>query len=254
MEVLLYILTTTCTINGMKKSTSGFTIVELLIAIIVIGILAAITTVAYNSIQRNAAEGSLRSDLAGAAKQLEVDKAFLRQYPASLAAADDGKGIKASSGNTLSYELIDGGKKYCLTATSSRQGVPSFNVSSENGAPQQGECPVAAPTIVSVTPVSNGGGTHSISVTITRSPRYTQLVYSIANNSAFAGSWMVGSPQQAITASISMGGTYNPTYVVQSAAPGGGYYTPGSVWYVRAKGVTSSGETLWSPVSTITIP
>lgn len=38
----------------MKKTKSGFTIVELLIVIVVIGILAAITIVAYNGIQQRA--------------------------------------------------------------------------------------------------------------------------------------------------------------------------------------------------------
>jgi len=38
----------------MKRTTSGFTIVELLIVIVVIGILAAITVVAYNGIQTRA--------------------------------------------------------------------------------------------------------------------------------------------------------------------------------------------------------
>lgn len=38
----------------MKKTSSGFTVVELLIVIVVIGILAAITIVAYNGIQNRA--------------------------------------------------------------------------------------------------------------------------------------------------------------------------------------------------------
>jgi len=49
----------------MRKSTSGFTIVELLIVIVVIGVLAAITTVSYNGIQARAKNVSIQS----AAKQ-----------------------------------------------------------------------------------------------------------------------------------------------------------------------------------------
>lgn len=47
----------------MKKSTSGFTIVELLVVIVVIGILAAITIVAYNGIQKRAAAAAQRTEL-----------------------------------------------------------------------------------------------------------------------------------------------------------------------------------------------
>jgi prepilin-type N-terminal cleavage/methylation domain-containing protein len=46
----------------MLKTKSGFTIVELLIVIVVIGILAAITIVAYNGIQDRANDTSVKSD------------------------------------------------------------------------------------------------------------------------------------------------------------------------------------------------
>lgn len=49
----------------------GFTIVELLIVIVVIGILAAITIVAFNGVQGRAHDASVRSDLAALAKQFE---------------------------------------------------------------------------------------------------------------------------------------------------------------------------------------
>ena len=55
----------------MKKQT-GFTIVELLIVIVVIGVLAAITIVAYNGIQNRAQQTALRSDFLQAVKASEL--------------------------------------------------------------------------------------------------------------------------------------------------------------------------------------
>ena len=57
-----------------SKQRSGFTIVELLIVIVIIGILAAITIVAYNGIQNRAYDTSVQSDLANTAKKLELAK------------------------------------------------------------------------------------------------------------------------------------------------------------------------------------
>ena len=56
---------------GQRKST-GFTIVELLIVIVVIGILAAIVIVAYNGVQNRANDTAVKSDLAAAAKSLQL--------------------------------------------------------------------------------------------------------------------------------------------------------------------------------------
>lgn len=66
--------------NG--PSRAGFTIVELLIVIVIIGILAAITVVAYNGIQSRAREVSLKSDLTNIAKQIELYRAD-GDYPAN---------------------------------------------------------------------------------------------------------------------------------------------------------------------------
>lgn len=64
----------------MKKQT-GFTIVELLIVIVVIGILAAITIVAYNGIQSRARDTQRISDLKSIAKAVEAYKINTGAYP-----------------------------------------------------------------------------------------------------------------------------------------------------------------------------
>lgn len=60
--------------QDVKKNNSriGFTIVELLIVIVVIGILAAITVVAYNGVQDRARQAKYNSDLAVLQKAIEA--------------------------------------------------------------------------------------------------------------------------------------------------------------------------------------
>lgn len=55
----------------MKTSRSGFTIVELVIVIAVIGILAAITVVAYNGIQEGAKDSAIRGGATQLVKALQ---------------------------------------------------------------------------------------------------------------------------------------------------------------------------------------
>lgn len=55
----------------MRKTTSGFTIVELLIVIVAIAILAAISTVAYSGIQNRANDTAVQSDLRQLASQIK---------------------------------------------------------------------------------------------------------------------------------------------------------------------------------------
>ena len=56
----------------MKKTTSGFTIIELLVVMIVIGILAAIVIVTYSGAQGRARDATRQSDTASLIKALET--------------------------------------------------------------------------------------------------------------------------------------------------------------------------------------
>lgn len=64
-----------------KGNRRGFTIVELLIVIVIIGILAAITIVAYNGIQTRSRDSRRSSDLAQMSKAIELYNADNGSYP-----------------------------------------------------------------------------------------------------------------------------------------------------------------------------
>ncbi len=126
-----------------KNKQSGFTIVELLIVIVVIGILAAITIVAYNGIQQRAQTAALQSDLEGAAKQLAMDQVTNSAYPATVAAANNGAGLKASPGTSYSYIVNNSITPvyYCLAETNTASSLTYF-VNSTTNTPQVGGCSV----------------------------------------------------------------------------------------------------------------
>jgi len=86
------------------KKYTGFTIVELLVVIAVIGILAAVTIVAYNGATNNAKIASLRSDLFNAVKQINLTANNNNNYPTSIdcsaTPAANSVCLKSSPGNT----------------------------------------------------------------------------------------------------------------------------------------------------------
>jgi prepilin-type N-terminal cleavage/methylation domain-containing protein len=70
------------------KPERGFTIVELLIVIVVIGILAAITVVAYNGVQSKARAAQYQSDVETLTKKTEAYAAVNSAYPLTTAGTD----------------------------------------------------------------------------------------------------------------------------------------------------------------------
>lgn len=66
------------------RAKNGFTIVELLVVIVIIGILAAITIVSYTGITSKAVSSALQADLSAAAKQLNLYQAENGDFPSAL--------------------------------------------------------------------------------------------------------------------------------------------------------------------------
>ena len=93
--------------SNRQSANSGFTIVELLVVIVVIGILAAITIVSYTGISQKAIAVTLQSDLDNASRQIKLYQVEQGQYPTSFDAnncpvpANARYCLKASSGNTF---------------------------------------------------------------------------------------------------------------------------------------------------------
>jgi prepilin-type N-terminal cleavage/methylation domain-containing protein len=124
----------------MRKTTSGFTIVELLIVIVIIGILAAITIVAYNGIQDRARVSSVSSALSQSAKKLklyQVDNPDT--YPAATGTngLDNLAALGITNTSDVTYQYSSSANTYCLTATN---GTTSYKISNTTANPTVGGC------------------------------------------------------------------------------------------------------------------
>lgn len=114
--------------------SKGFTIVELLIVVVVIGILATITIVAYNGIQGRAQAAAVSSSLIQAASKLALYYVDNNNYPATVAAV----GIQNSTSATFQYTFDNSATpSYCLIATN---GSALYSVTNGNVSPQSGSC------------------------------------------------------------------------------------------------------------------
>lgn len=119
----------------------GFTIVELLVVIVVIGILAAVTIVSYMGVTQKATKVTLESDLSNATKQIELFKAENSSYPTANNCTNTQPTeicIRPSGDNNYSYSSDNSAsvKTFRLTAIN-----PAYNYNysvNQNGL----KCPV----------------------------------------------------------------------------------------------------------------
>lgn len=99
-----------------RMPKSGFTIVELLIAIVVIAVLATITVVSYNGITERSRNATILSDITQVAKLIEQYNAINGSYPVTSATTIAGSA-------TNSTTLTDSG---CPVGTSTSAWVPNL--------------------------------------------------------------------------------------------------------------------------------
>lgn len=121
--------------NTMYNS-KAFTIIELLIVIVIIGIIAGITIISFSGISQRASISSLQSDMNSIVKQLELSKTSSGNdsYPSSLSTGS----IKQNT--SLSYTYISSnGSNFCLSTSLNNI---SYIVTSINKQIQLGDCNV----------------------------------------------------------------------------------------------------------------
>ena len=120
------------------RPTSGFTIVELIIVIVVIGILTALAVVSFNGIRVRAIDSLIRADLSTAITKINTTKvdSGVDEYPATLSEA----GISPSGDDgatTFTYNVSGGQDVYCLQGVNSGR---TFYATTDISNPATGYC------------------------------------------------------------------------------------------------------------------
>ncbi len=126
--------------NTSRVWQKGFTLIELVITVTVIGILAIIGYVTYGGMQTRALEAVVRSDIAAAADILAIDKARSGgvAFPENLDDVDRGAGLPASSETRYQYTVdnVVSPPTFCLTAINKTVAVHV----TESSYPEDGIC------------------------------------------------------------------------------------------------------------------
>lgn len=129
----------------MKRPTStsfAFTIVELLVVIVVIGVLAAITVVSYTGVTNRAVASSLKADLTSASRQLDLFQVEYNYYPSTVDCTipDSATNKCLGSNQSIFHQYISNNntnpKGFCLAY---KKGEIIFN-KTENKAVEVGDC------------------------------------------------------------------------------------------------------------------
>lgn len=111
----------------MSRHKQAFTVVELLIVIVVIGILATLTIIAYSGVQNQAKTAAIKSDISSVARKLAEYKIRNNSmYPASLTTIN----ISDTANTDYSYSTIvtSNVSYYCLQG---KNGTIAYHISSE---------------------------------------------------------------------------------------------------------------------------
>jgi prepilin-type N-terminal cleavage/methylation domain-containing protein len=121
----------------------GFTIVELVVVIAVLGILAGITIVSYGAWRQEAARTEVQSDLTQVATAMKNARNFNGEYPTATPGSSLPDELFKSNANVTVTYVIGSADSYCVEAVSNAESDVVYHIQttgSTSGSPTAGEC------------------------------------------------------------------------------------------------------------------
>jgi type IV pilus assembly protein PilA len=207
------------------NTKKGFTIVELLVVIVVIGILATISIVSYGSWRHSSLSSKVKSDLVSVAAAMDSARTFTNSFPLSLPST-----FVASSGVNLNLQSSDG-KSYCIDGVSSEDATIQFYMASESSSKGalSGTCLTRPSILIPAVPTNLATTTVTgVSVGLTWDASANAISYTAqcASDSGF----VMGLKSSSVSTS--------PTTVTG--------LTLGSSYYCRVRATNANGYSAWS--------
>lgn len=126
------------------KNESGFTMIEVLVVIAIIGILVGIAVPSYLAQRKSTYQVSLKADLTAVAYAMEDDKSFTGKYPEvtpTTLKSVLGVSIKSESMIQFTPASADNGNKPCVDGYHTGNPSEIWHVSLKDRKILQGYCP-----------------------------------------------------------------------------------------------------------------
>ena len=228
--------------DKMAKQTHGFTIIEMMVVILVLGILIAMSVFSYTGWKGSINQREVQSDLRMAATSMESAKNFSDGYPSTIPAS-----FKPSE--NVSIIKVWGDKtQYCMQARNLiDSAVVYFIRNGQTSSPQPGVCPTSPLPPSSPSPTASAASSSSFVVSWPNVSGATSYTLRYGTGSPTTVSACTSSP--CTVSGLSASTTYNISVVATNAA---GSSVPGTTSVVTvapaipapaAAGISYTGPT-----------